>query len=76
MKRKNMKTETKKTIGYIRVSSLQQVEDKESLERQDQVQRHDGHEDREAQRLPAGRRQLLQRPSDKAEHEFRQPHGL
>ena len=34
MKRKNMKTETKKVIGYIRVSSQQQVEDKESLERQ------------------------------------------
>lgn len=29
-----MKTETKKIIGYIRVSSQQQVEDKESLERQ------------------------------------------
>ena len=29
-----MKTETKKVIGYIRVSSQQQVEDKESLERQ------------------------------------------
>ena len=34
MKRKNMKAETKKVIGYIRVSSQQQVEDKESLERQ------------------------------------------
>ena len=34
MKRKNMKKKKKKVIGYIRVSSQQQVEDKESLERQ------------------------------------------